>query len=220
MEMKTNSNKYVVFKTINKTNKRYYIGFYDSNLKDFSIYIGGGIYVNDPYTYQYSKTLFQQEVKAFGPKLFIKEILFESENYFEVISYYKDLLLKSVCSSQCYNNFIYPDDYMDLHLYASQGGEYVKTLTQTKNPLYYESALSGNCVKIKGKYYYLSIIKDVRYDRARKFQIQSRPVHKYNSITGEYISSYEHQEDAEYDNKYSNITKSIKFKTFDKNTFV
>ena len=50
--------------------------------------------------------------------------------------------------------------------------------------------------------------------------IQNRPVFKYNGKTGEFIEAYNTQTEAEQANKYSNITKSIKLKTPDKNGFM
>lgn len=49
-------------------------------------------------------------------------------------------------------------------------------------------------------------------------QIKNRPVYKYDK-DGNYLQSYQTQEKAEKENKFSNITKSIKFKRLDENNF-
>ncbi len=66
--------------------------------------------------------------------------------------------------------------------------------------------------------YYFSFYKENNYDKARQLQIKNREVHKYSN-SGEYLQSYTTQEIAEKENKFSNITKSIKYRTIDKNNF-
>lgn len=78
------------------------------------------------------------------------------------------------------------------------------------------ATLTGYCVKDQ---YYFSFIKEERYDKARSIQIRTRPVHKYDS-EGNYIESYDSQEEAEKANPFSNITKSIKLKSVDENGFM
>lgn len=78
------------------------------------------------------------------------------------------------------------------------------------------AAILGYCVK--GKYYF-SFVKSDSYDKARTLQIKTREVHQYSS-DGEYIKSYSTQAEAELENKYSNITKSIKLKSIDENGYM
>ena len=68
--------KYIVYKTTNIVNNYIYIGVHkteDPNIFDY--YIGNGVYINSPKTYEKSKTKFQQAVKEFGVKNFKREIL-------------------------------------------------------------------------------------------------------------------------------------------------
>jgi hypothetical protein len=126
--------------------------------------------------------------------------------------------------NKIYNNFIY-DDSKPFHIFAANGGRKVHFNPRSKFK-FIESAFSGCCFKGINKngdnfgYFYCSFVDDERYDRARKFQIQRRKVYKFDAETGLLLDEYEHQEDAEVANKKSNITKSIKLKTPDKNGFM
>lgn len=68
--------KYIVYKTTNLINNYIYIGVHktqDPNI--FDSYIGCGVYINKPYTYEKAKTKFQQAVKEFGTSNFRRETL-------------------------------------------------------------------------------------------------------------------------------------------------
>ena len=78
------------------------------------------------------------------------------------------------------------------------------------------ATILGYCVK---NLYYFSYIKSEKYDKARSIQIKTRQVHKYDN-NGAYIQSYNTQLEAEKDNPFSNITKSIKLKSVDENNFM
>lgn len=72
---------------------------------------------------------------------------------------------------------------------------------------------------ILNKKYYASFIKMQNYEDARNIYIKTRPVFKYDT-NGKFIEGYESQELAEYKNKGSNISKSIKSKNIDRNGFL
>lgn len=67
-------------------------------------------------------------------------------------------------------------------------------------------------------YYFSHVLKE-SFDKARSYEIRYRTVYQYDS-EGKFIKEYKTQEDAEKDNPYSNITKSIKFKQIDENGFM
>lgn len=63
--------KYIVYCTINLINSKIYIGVHKTNdPSKFDGYIGCGVLVNQPNTYQKPKTHFQFAVKKYGPKNF------------------------------------------------------------------------------------------------------------------------------------------------------
>lgn len=68
--------KYIVYETTNVVNNKIYVGLHktkDPNI--FDGYIGNGVYVTQPYTYQYAKTAFQYAVKKYGPSNFKRKTL-------------------------------------------------------------------------------------------------------------------------------------------------
>ena len=75
METETNY-KYIVYETINKQNSKIYVGVHKTLNPDiFDGYIGCGVYVNQPSTYNYPKTAFQYAVKKYGPAAFVRKTL-------------------------------------------------------------------------------------------------------------------------------------------------
>lgn len=72
--------EYIVYLTVNKKNKKIYVGVHGTNIKKFDGYIGNGIYVTQPNTYKKSKTLFQRAVNKYGPDSFIRVTLRSFDN--------------------------------------------------------------------------------------------------------------------------------------------
>lgn len=74
--MENNQIKYIVYCTTCIVNKKIYVGYHetiDPNI--FDGYIGNGVYINRPSTYERSKTVFQCAVKKYGPKNFIRNTI-------------------------------------------------------------------------------------------------------------------------------------------------
>lgn len=68
--------KYIVYKTTNLVNNYIYIGVHKTETPyQFDKYLGNGIYINKPCTYDKAKTKMQQAVKEFGVKNFRRETL-------------------------------------------------------------------------------------------------------------------------------------------------
>lgn len=71
-----NTWKYIVYETTNIVNGKIYIGVHKTkDPNKFDGYIGNGIYITQPYTYQHSKTAFQCAVKKYGVKNFVRKTL-------------------------------------------------------------------------------------------------------------------------------------------------
>ena len=236
--METNF-KWLVYKTTNKKNGKYYIGisYEDPNNIDTE-FLGSGIYKNDPYTYQYSKTPLQWAVKTDGINNFERTIIGIFDNPKIAQSLFKTLINKDTLQNRnIYNNFLLIDLF-PIHLFDVNGGslvqgkkqEELKFVYSSNMFVYCEACLSGNSFKdIDVNYYTFALDSEyvfpnkngkIKYDHCRKQYIQNRPVFKYNGKTGEFIEEYNTQVEAEKANKYSNITKSIKLKTPDKNGFM
>ena len=74
--MEDNLMKYIVYITINKINKKFYVGVHKTENPDvFDHYLGCGVKDNDRYSYQNSKTPFQYAVNKYGPSAFIRKTL-------------------------------------------------------------------------------------------------------------------------------------------------
>lgn len=76
MEMETDY-KWIVYLTTNKVNGKIYVGVHKT--KDpyvFDGYIGCGIFITQPNTYEHPKTSFQFAVKKYGVKSFIRQTLY------------------------------------------------------------------------------------------------------------------------------------------------
>ncbi len=68
--------KYIVYETTNLINGKIYIGVHKTiNPEVFDGYIGCGVLVTQPNTYNYPKTHFQFAVKKYGPKNFRRKTL-------------------------------------------------------------------------------------------------------------------------------------------------
>lgn len=207
-----------VYLLINIKNNSFYAGI--TKIQDLN-YLGAGIWINDSYTYQFSKTALQQAVKTDGLKNFKKIILYTSSNEQDSLFIYSKLINKeSFAFKHVYNNCIINNlDIKDIFFYDVNGGKIIKN-PNIDNFTKFEildAAFSGNCLNDGKNMYYCSTYKDVSFDRARKFQIQTRPVYQYDFRTGQLKMFYDTQTIAEKLNKYSNITKAIKLKVPDKN---
>lgn len=80
MEMEENlkqSIKYIVYLTINKINKKIYVGVHKTINNQWDYYIGNGVFTNRPETYKKSKTIFQHAVNKYGPDSFIRTTIYE-----------------------------------------------------------------------------------------------------------------------------------------------
>lgn len=67
---------WIVYQTTNLINNKIYIGVHktkDPNVFDY--YLGNGIYINAPHTYEKSKTKFAHAVKKYGIKNFKRTTL-------------------------------------------------------------------------------------------------------------------------------------------------
>lgn len=230
--METNF-KWLVYKTTNKKDGKYYIGisYEDPNNIDQN-FLGSGIYKNDPYTYQYSKTPLQWAVKTFGINNFVKSIISIQDDFYTAKFIFDTFINSETLQNRnIYNNFLF-EEITGFKLFLVNGGSCLNNIIINKDQYlfeYVESYLSGNSFKYKMLNEYVYAIHDtiipnkngeIKYDHCRKQYIQNRPVFKYNGKTGEFIEEYETQVEAEKANKYSNITKSIKLRTPDKNGFM
>lgn len=79
--MEENNWKYIVYETTNLVNNKIYIGLHKTINPDiFDGYIGNGVLVSQPNTYEHARTAFQYAVKKYGPKNFKRKVLAVFDN--------------------------------------------------------------------------------------------------------------------------------------------
>lgn len=107
----------------------------------------------------------------------------------------------------------------------SKEGEFIKTYdncSQLGNAISIHSGEVLRAAKLGyliGKSYYVSFLQEKSFDIAKTKYLKIRKVYKYDSA-GNFIKEYNTQEEAEQENFGSNITKSVKHKTLDKNGYI
>ena len=72
--------KYIVYLTICKISKKFYVGVHSTTTSKFDGYLGNGIYANKPSSYKKSETPLRRAVNKYGPDQFLRITLFEFDN--------------------------------------------------------------------------------------------------------------------------------------------
>jgi predicted GNAT family acetyltransferase len=72
-----NNFNYIVYCTVNTVNDKIYVGVHKTNTREFDGYLGCGVKVNSPSSYEHPKTAFQYAVKKYGPGVFRRHTLHE-----------------------------------------------------------------------------------------------------------------------------------------------
>ena len=211
--------KYILYKTTNLINGYIYIGVHktDDDIT-WDNYYGCGVYGNKPYTYQKSKTAFQKAITEFGVKNFRRETLAifdtaEEAYTAEGLIVNENFLARNDVYNMILGGKINNTSGKSVYKYSLDG----KYLGEYKSSHSYINKAATLGYLVKGTYYF-SFFKESSYSEARKKQILSRMVFQYNS-KGEFIKEYSSQKEAELQNKGSNISKSIKDRSLDKNNY-
>ena len=85
-----NNLKFILYCTTNIVNNKIYIGVHKTNPNEFDGYIGCGVYISRPSTYERSKSKFHYAVKKYGVKNFKRstiQIFDNEEDAYELESY-------------------------------------------------------------------------------------------------------------------------------------
>ena len=72
--------KYIVYLTICKVTKHFYVGVHKTTTNKFDNYLGNGVVTTKPSSYKHSETPFRRAVNKYGPDQFIRITLFEFDN--------------------------------------------------------------------------------------------------------------------------------------------
>ena len=122
---------HIVYMTINKVNKKIYIGVHSTDKTEFDGYLGCGVYVNSPKSYKKGETLFKRAVAKYGVKNFFRITLKTFESLEDALS------LESLLVNE---NFVSRTDTYNLTL----GGGY----PPRHDKKVYQYDLLGNFIKV------------------------------------------------------------------------
>lgn len=199
--------KYIVYKTTNVLNGYIYIGVHKTlNPESFDGYLGCGVRVNKPTTYEKAKTCFQLAVKQFGCKNFKREVIAifdtaEEAYELEGIIVNENFLARSDVYNMILGGQVNHAKGRAVYQYNSQTGEFEKE---------YESAAkaaevlncTGQTVTRGIKNFY--IVKGVILSYLKQIKIDTTPylndltpkiVYRYK-VTGEFDTEFKSLSDA------------------------
>ena len=126
--------KYIVYQTVNKVNNKIYIGVHSTvDPNKFDGYIGCGVDIFRPATYQNPKTPFQFAVRKYGVKNFVRSIISTFDN--EEDAYNLEALLVN-------EDFVRRDDVYNLAL----GGKFHEQCANPKKEIHMYD-LDGNYIR-------------------------------------------------------------------------
>jgi len=119
--------------TVNKQNKKIYIGVHktiDPNM--FDGYLGCGVYVNQPSSYNKAKTNFQYAVQKYGPENFIRKTIKVFNDEEDAFFMESEIVNEEfICRPDVYNMVL-----------GGKGGDFAQTRKTT-----YQYDLSGKLIK-------------------------------------------------------------------------
>ena len=171
--------KYIVYLTICKTSKRFYIGVPGTSSRKFEGYLGNGVYTNKPSSYKRSETPFRRAVNKYGPDDFVRITLFEYDT--EEEAYKKEEEIVTI-------EFLKRSDVYNATIGGNKPPEWATT------PMY-QYDLDGNFIKE------FPMIKDAAVSvNVRPCSI-SDAAKEHNNCNGYLWSYYKYEKIAPYTNK-------------------
>lgn len=208
-------NIFIVYCTTCIINKKIYIGVHKQNGNAFDGYIGCGVYINEPSTYEHSKTLFQRAVKKYGPNNFIRKTIKEYTNEEDAYNLEAELVTEDFLKRQDVYNIILGGNGGDRGINAKPcyqydlQGNYIRSFVNRQDASRYvnrgfttiKRAIKD---KISGGGYFWSETKVDKLNLSEyKTSTNRIPIFQYSS-TGEYDCCYESIADASRCNNISN----------------
>lgn len=215
--------KVIVYCTTNIVNKHIYIGVHVCKSQKFDGYIGCGVYINQPSTYNHPKTAFQYAVQKYGPNNFKRITIKEFDNENDAYILESEIVNEEFISrNDVYNQVIggnggdLANNSIPCYQYDLNGNYLASYDSQQKAAIAVNRGFSVIKYAIKNKVksanYYWSLEKLDKLDLS-EFKTDSNkiPVFQY-SCTGEYDCCYESISDAARVNNVAstNITRACK----------
>ena len=215
--------KVIVYCTTNIINKYIYIGVHLCKSENFDGYIGCGVYINQPSTYNHPKTAFQYAVQKYGPNNFKRVTIKEFDNEEDAYLFESEIVNEQFLSrTDVYNQVIggnggdLANNSIPCYQYDLDGNYLASYDSQQKAAIAVNRGFSVIKYAIKNKTksanYYWSLDKVEKLDLSNfKTDSNKIPVFQY-SCTGEYDCCYESVSDAARLNNVAstNISRACK----------
>lgn len=215
--------KVIVYCTTNIINKYIYIGVHVCKSEKFDGYIGCGVYINQPSTYNHPKTAFQYAVQKYGPNNFKRVTIKEFDNENDAYILESEIVNEEFISrSDVYNQVIggnggdLVNNSIPCYQYDLDGNYLASYDSQQKAAIAVNRGFSVIKYAIKNKVKsancYWSLDKLEKLDLSNfKTDSNKIPVFQY-SCTGEYDCCYESVSDAARVNNVAstNISRACK----------
>lgn len=216
MEKETNY-KYIVYCTTNLVNNMIYVGVHKTlDPTKFDNYLGNGILVNKPSTYQYSKTNFQQAVKEYGVKNFKRSVLaiFNTEEAaydLEADIVNEEFLKRNDVYNMVLGGIGAMDTYKVKTYQYDIEGNFIKeynSILDASIAMNVDHSAIGHAIRKKQKscnsYWSTDKVEKLDLSNYNNGNNHRVPVHLY-SITGEFIKSFDSFSECA---RYTNTTQS------------
>lgn len=200
--------KFIVYCTTCRINNKIYIGVHKTtNPEIFDNYVGDGVYITQPSTYKYGKTIFQRAVNKYGVKNFIRKVLAVFDDEDDAYSLEADIVNEEFLKRSDVYNMVLGGNGGDRGLNAKPcyqytlNGEYIRSFSNRQEASRFvnkgfTTIKRAIKEKIKAGDWYWSEEKVDKLDLSLYKTTTNRiPVFQY-SITGEYDCCYESISDA------------------------
>lgn len=202
--------KYIVYQTTNLINNKIYIGIHGTiNPNIFDGYIGCGVYITQPNTYNHPKTAFQYAVQKYGPSNFKRTTLAIFDTVEEASNLERDLVNeKFLMRDDVYNMALGGyDEAMQFKIKTYQynlDGNFI-----TEHESVEDAALSVNChhTAIEHAVHKKCKIKNFFWNQDK---VEKLDLSNYNLGNNHQIKVYMYDIDGNYLKEYPNQTQCIK----------
>lgn len=203
MEMEENleqSIKYIVYLTINKVNKKIYVGVHKTINNQWDYYLGNGVFANKPDTYKKSKTIFQYAVNKYGPDSFIRTTIYEFDNEDEAYAKEAEIVNENFLKRKDVYNMTLggnkpPVRKMEIHQYDLDGN-YIKSYDSIKDACLENNIKMTNIgfylkegkIRQRGKYLWsfdkVDKLDPIKYNNPRKVGVykDGKLIKIYNTV--------------------------------------
>lgn len=199
---------FIVYCTTCIVNKKIYIGVHKQSDKvNFDGYIGNGVVITQPCTYERAKTMFQRAVKKYGPKNFIRKTIRVYDNEEDAYNLEAEIVNNDFLARKDVYNMILGGGGGDRGIQAkpcyqyNKQGNFIREFTNRQEASRFmnrgfttiKRAIKD---KIQAAGYYWSDEKVDKLDLSQYKATTNRiPIFQYSS-TGEYDCCYESLADA------------------------